>query len=86
MQDALALDELDGLATYPVSGNRPAAGGGPPTTRVVVQFEPDGLLDAHYIYRQLETVKHQYGCFLASYVRTGTPAVPAPATLATPCP
>lgn len=85
MQPALGLDELDGLATYPVSRNRPA-GDGTQTTRVVVQFEPDGLLDAHYIYRQLETVKHQYGCFLSSYVRTGTPVVPAPASLATPCP
>lgn len=85
MQQALALDDLDGLATYPVSRNRPA-GDGTMTTRVVVQFEPDGLLDAHYIYRQLETVKHQYGCFLASFVRTGVPVVPAPAPLATACP
>ena len=85
MQQALALDDLDGLATYPVSRNRPATDG-TMTTRVVVQFEPDGLLDAHYIYRQLETVKHQYGCFLSSYVRTGTPVVPAPAPLATACP
>jgi hypothetical protein len=85
MQAALALDGLDGLASYPVSRNQPA-GDGTLTTRVVVQFEPDGLLDAHYIYRQLETVKHQYGCFLASYVCTGTPSVPAPAPLATPCP
>jgi hypothetical protein len=84
MQPALALDELDGLASYPVTRNRPA-GDGTATTRVVVQFEPDGLLDGHYIYRQLETVKHQYGCFLASYVRTGTPVVPAPAPLSTAC-
>ncbi|HVV86019.1 MAG TPA: hypothetical protein VHE35_23325 [Kofleriaceae bacterium] len=84
MQQALALDDLDGLATYPVSQNRPAADG-TRTTRVVVQFEPDGLLDAHYIYRQLETVKHQYGCFLSSYIHTGTAVVPAPAPLAAPC-
>jgi hypothetical protein len=80
MQDALATDGLDGLASYPVKGNRDGK------TRVVVQFDGDGLIDAHYIYRQLETVKHQYGCFLATYVRDGVPTVDAPAPLATPCP
>ena len=79
LQDALALDGLDGLDSYPVSGN---LGG---QTRVVVQFESDGIADAHYIYRQLDEVKHQYGCFLASYVATGTPSVPAPAALTAPC-
>ncbi len=85
MQQALGLDDLDGLVSYPVSRNL-RGGDGTETTRVVVQFEPDPLLDAHYIYRQLETVKHQYGCFLASFVRTGTPVVVAPAPLAAPCP
>ncbi|MBZ0232158.1 MAG: hypothetical protein K8M05_07370 [Deltaproteobacteria bacterium] len=79
LQEALALDGLGGLETYPVSAN---VGG---KTRVVVQFASDGIADSHYIYRQLDEVKHQYGCFLASYVRTGTPVVPAPAALATPC-
>lgn len=79
LQDALALDGLHGLDSYPVSGN---LGG---QTRVVVQFASDGIADAHYIYRQLDEVKHQYGCFLASYVQTGTPSVPAPAALTAPC-
>jgi hypothetical protein len=79
LQDALALDDLDGLDSYPVSANQ--AGG----TRVVVQFASDGIADAHYIYRQLDEVKHQYGCFLASYVRTGTPSVPAPGALTAAC-
>ena len=80
MQDALRLDGLDGLATYPVSGNR----GG--VTSVVVQFEGDGLIDPHYIYRQLESVKHQYACFFATYVRDGTPSLPAPGAITDPCP
>jgi hypothetical protein len=80
LQEALALDGLGGLASYPVSANQ----GG--KTRVVVQFEGDGIVDSHYIYRQLETVKHQYGCFLASYVRDGVPTVPAPGALDAPCP
>jgi hypothetical protein len=79
MQQALATDELAGLAGYPVAAN---LGG---KTRVVVQFEGDGLIDSHYIYRQLEAVKHQYGCFFASYLATGTPRVPAPGALDDPC-
>ena len=80
MQEALATQDLDGLITYPVAGNRDGI------TRVVVQYESDGLIDSHYIYRQLDAVKHQYGCFLATYLRDGTPIVDAPGTLDTPCP
>lgn len=79
MQEALALDGLDGLAPYPVTANLDGK------TRVVVQFEDDGIVDSHYIYRQLETVKHQYGCFLATYVQNGVPTVPPPNILAHPC-
>jgi hypothetical protein len=80
MQQALATDSLDGLIQYPVAGNLDGA------TRVVVQYESDGLIDSHYIYRQLDAVKHQYGCFLASYLRDGVPTVPAPGALTDPCP
>lgn len=80
MQDALALDGLSGIAPYPIRGN---AGG---KTRVVVQFAGDGLIDSHEIYRQLDTVKHQYGCFLASYLRDGVATVPAPGALTDTCP
>jgi hypothetical protein len=80
MQAALAVDGLDGLITYPVKGNRDGK------TRVVVQFAGDGIINSHYIYRQLEAVKHQYGCFLASYLRDGVPTVPAPGALTDPCP
>jgi hypothetical protein len=80
MQDALAQGGLAGIASYPVKANRDGK------TRVVVQFEGDGIIDAHYIYRQLETVKHQYSCFLATYLRDGVPTVPAPNLLSHPCP
>jgi hypothetical protein len=83
-QAALALDELDGLASYPVSNNVRSPDG-TDRTRVVVQFEGDGIVDSHYIYRQLDEVKHQYGCFFDSYLRTGTPVVVAPAALTAPC-
>jgi hypothetical protein len=74
-QDALAVDpsgELAGLVTYPVRANRGGA-----TTSVVVQYRDDGILDAHYIHRQLPAVRYQYACFLATYLRDGVPTVPA---------
>jgi hypothetical protein len=80
MQQALATDGLEGFATYPVSANLDGK------TRVVVQFASDGLIDSHYIYRQRDDVKHQYGCFFASYLRDGVPTVPAPGALTDPCP
>ncbi len=79
-QSSLAVDSLDGLISYPVKGNIDGK------TRVVVQYEGDGIINSHYIYRQLEAVKHQYGCFLATYIRDGVPTVDAPGTLDTPCP
>jgi hypothetical protein len=79
MQEALRQADLAGILTYPITGNRNG------TTQVVVQFEGDGLVDSHYIYRQLETVKHQYSCFLGTYIRNGVPTVPAPNALAHPC-
>ena len=80
MQQALGVDELSGLASYPVRANQDGK------TRVVVQYAGDGIIDAHYIYRQLEEVKHQYGCFFASYLRDGVPTVPAPGALTDACP
>ena len=80
MQDSLALDHLDGLLTYPVKANEDGH------TRVVVQYMGDGIVDPHYIYRQLDAVKHQYGCFLESFLRDGVPTVPAPGGLTDPCP
>jgi hypothetical protein len=74
MQDALSLSGLQGLVSYPVRGGN-----------VVVQYHGDGIEDPHAIYRQLEAVKHQYGCFLETFLTTGTAVVPAPAAVGTPC-
>jgi hypothetical protein len=82
-QAALALDGRDGLLAYPVRGN--LADGDTAHTGVVVQFAGDGVENAHYGYRQLEAVKHQYGCFLRSYLDDGVPTVVAPAGLDAPC-
>jgi len=80
-QDALRLDHLDGMMTYPVKAN-----GASGTTSVVVQYRDGGIVDAHQIHRQLDEVKYQYGCFLATYLRDGVPTVPAPAALDSACP
>ncbi|HEY4240082.1 MAG TPA: hypothetical protein VGM88_09715 [Kofleriaceae bacterium] len=80
MQPALALEGLDGVADYSVHANVDGH------TRVVVQYQGDGIIDPHYLYRQLDTVKHQYGCFLESFLRDGIATVPAPGGLTDPCP
>jgi hypothetical protein len=78
-QEALALGGQAGLVAYPVRGNADGR------TAVVVQFAGDGIENAHYIYRQLEAVKHQVGCFVRSHLDDGVATVPAPAPLDTPC-
>lgn len=85
MQTALAVTGLDGIASYPVVDNRTAADG-TDYTGVVVQYAGDGFTDPHNIFAQFEEVKHQYGCFFASFLATGRAVVPAPASLATDCP
>ncbi len=84
MQDALKLGGLDGLLSYPVKNNR-ASADGTPYTGVVVQYEGDGIEDPHAIYRQLPEVKHQYACFLSSFLSTGTAVVSAPGPMGAPC-
>ena len=83
MQDALALDALDGLALPGAAQPRPRRRRR--TTSVVVQYDGDGIADPHDIYRQLDEVKHQYGCFFATYFADGVPTVVAPAGLDAPC-
>ena len=84
MQDALALDDLGGLLPYPIKGNRIDADQ-THHTRVVVQFMGDGIIDPHYIYRQLDGVKHQYGCFLETYLSDGIPTISPPGAITDPC-
>ncbi|MSP25989.1 MAG: hypothetical protein EXR75_12680 [Myxococcales bacterium] len=85
MQDALALDNKQGLADYPVSNNAEAASG-TAYTGVVVQYEGDGIYDPHAIFAQLDAVKYQYGCFFKTLANSGIAVVPAPAALGTECP
>lgn len=84
MQEALALDDLDGLLDYPVVNDLTSANGDK-YTGVVVQYFGDGIYDPHAIYAQRDEVKYQYGCFLETYFATGTAKVLAPQALGTPC-
>lgn len=84
MQDALGVDGRDGLASYPVRNNLTAEDG-TPYTGVVVQFESDGPYDPHSIYRNRAEVRHQVGCFVDAFSRTGAGVVVAPAQPGSPC-
>jgi len=85
MQASLALRDLDGFAAYPVTDNR-TSDDGTPYTGVVVQYESDGIRNSHYIYAQLDAVKHQYACFLATFLGTGSATVFAPSDNRGVCP
>ncbi len=85
MQEALELDGRGGLVGYPVTQNRTAVGG-QRFTGAVVQYRGDGVADPHQIYRQLDAVKFQYRCFLASALKTGIATILAPAPIDSDCP
>jgi hypothetical protein len=84
MQQALALESLDGILPYPVS-NDVTSEAGSARTGVVVQYQGDGVYDPHAIFQQLDSVKYQYGCFFESFVQTGKAVVPAPADYSVAC-
>ncbi|MCC6646906.1 MAG: hypothetical protein IT374_15200 [Polyangiaceae bacterium] len=84
-QPALATAGLAGLAPLPIAANLKSEDGRP-YTGGQLQFLGDGVYDPHALYTQLDAVKYQYGCFLATWKKTGTAVVPAAAPLGTPCP
>jgi len=71
------------VLTPPVSLNRMTPAG--PRTAGVVRYLPDVDDGGHYVTFQLEGPKHQYGCFLETLYRTGTPVIPAPGAVDAPC-
>lgn len=84
-QPALALAGLSGIVPLPIASNLKSEDGRP-YTGGQLQFLGDGVYDPHALYTQLDAVKYQYGCFLATWHKTGTAVVPAPKPLGTPCP
>ncbi|MBK8259556.1 MAG: hypothetical protein IPK82_43740 [Polyangiaceae bacterium] len=85
MQPALELDGLDGILSYPVENNKASELDETPYTGAVVQYEGDGIYDPHGIYGQLDEVKYQYGCFFATFLKTGKAKILAPKPLGSPC-
>lgn len=85
LRRALALDRLDGILAYEVTGNGRSRNG-ETFTGVVVEYPSDGIVDGHQIFAQLDEVKYQYGCFLRSLVDGGPGVVPRPAPLGSECP
>jgi hypothetical protein len=85
MQDALKEEGLDGILPYPTTQDVTSLAGGK-YTGVVVQYNADSITgNGHYIYAQLDVVKHQYGCFLSSVLQTGVGVVPAPGPIDSSC-
>ena len=82
---AAPLLALIGRSTVnlPVSGNLEIDG--QTVTAVVIQHEEDGIEDGHEVVFQTDGAKHQYQCFLQSWL-AGTPVVPVAADRDSPCP
>lgn len=55
------------------------------TTALVVQHPGDGIQDGHEVFFQTEPPKHQFRCFLASWLK-GVPVVPPDGAAEAPCP
>ena len=59
--------------SLPASGNAKSKGGN--STVLVIQHKEDGIEDGHEVVFQTEAPKHEYRCFLKSFL-SGTPKVP----------
>ncbi|MCA9772520.1 MAG: hypothetical protein KC466_08925 [Myxococcales bacterium] len=51
-----------------------------PVTAGVVQYPAPEGFDGHFVTFQLDAPKHQYGCFLQSFVESGVPVIPLAAS------
>jgi len=67
---------LDGRSTIalPAMSNVALPGGGS-VTAVLTQHLEDGIEDGHEVVFQTDPPKHEYQCFLASWLATGAPSV-----------
>ncbi len=83
------VDQQQALDVLPFVGrgaiSLPASNNVSPVTAVLVQHPGDGIEDAHEVIFQTEAPKHQYRCFLKSWLR-GTPQVPPDGAADAGCP
>ncbi|HTM22580.1 MAG TPA: hypothetical protein VL172_18790, partial [Kofleriaceae bacterium] len=84
IDDPRLADQLPLGPLLPLSGRSavalPAAG------NLVIQHLEDGVEDGHEVTFQTDDPKHQYQCWLASWLSDGTPTAPAGADRDAPCP
>ena len=85
MQDALALEGLQGIQNLPEHQNLTSSAGAQ-YTGALLQFQGDGIYDPHALYSQLDDVKYQIGCFVSTFLTTGQATIETPAPLGSPCP
>jgi hypothetical protein len=85
VRDALASVGADPTASYPVRNNLTSEEG-VAYTGVAVQHSNDGGFDGHGVYRRLDSVKWQYGCFHQTFHETGVAVVPPPESIGGACP
>lgn len=90
LADQLALEPLLPLVgrsaiALPATGNV-VLPGDRVATAVVTQHAEDGIEDGHEVMYQTDVPKHQYQCFLASWLATGVPSVPTDASRDADCP
>jgi hypothetical protein len=67
------------MLTLPQSNNRGSA------TALVIQHPGDGIEDGHEVVFQTDPPKHQYRCFLSSWLATGVARVPPDGAADDPC-
>jgi len=82
MDEALSLINVKPFS-YPVKSNVTGHGTVVFTSAVVQYVNPNG--DGHAIYRNVDAVMHQYGCFHESFAKTKTAVVSSPNAVGTPC-
>lgn len=85
MQDALSLEGLGGILPLPQTQNLTSSTGAK-YTGGLLQYQGDGIYDPHALYSQLDSVKYQIGCFVSTFLKTGSATTEAIQPLGSPCP
>jgi hypothetical protein len=80
--DGRKMIALPAMANVAIGGG----GGGGSVTAVLTQHPEDGIEDGHEVVFQTDPPKHEYQCFLASWLATGTPYVATDAPRDALCP
>jgi hypothetical protein len=83
------VDQMQVMQVLPLVGrgqiSQPASGNVPPATLVLVQQPGDALEDGHEVIFQTDPPKHQYRCYLQTWL-SGTPVIYPDGAAEDPCP